>query len=163
MAQGRPPTVSARRLRGRQGLPGIDPVAAMHYLLAAIARLEDFKANPQYQRERRLAQLMKARTGTLPLGAVLLEYQRLVLEPNDTAVHTTASAEQVRELLDRALALIMLVFVPVQVQLWTVRIFTEGSVTEFDATTCGDSSSRHGCVQRVFRRLSVVECGPSAW
>lgn len=105
-----------KRFEAVRGLPGADEAGALQDLLSAIAGLEDFKRNEQGQHQRRLAELIEGRTGAPPLAVTLREYQRLLREIDDDAVHGSASLEQVRELLDRALSLLKTVFAPFQLR-----------------------------------------------
>jgi hypothetical protein len=104
------------RFEAVRGLPGADGAAALGDLLTAIDRLEKFKKDERSQRERRLAGLMEARTGAPPLSIALADYQRLARELNDSAVHGSASVEQVRDLLGRALSVVRTVFAPFQMR-----------------------------------------------
>ncbi len=79
------------RFEAVRGLPGADDAAALKDLLTAIDRIEEFKTDERGQRERRLAGLMEARTGVPPLRMALSDYQRLVRELNDSAVHGSAA------------------------------------------------------------------------
>jgi hypothetical protein len=101
-----------KRFEAVRGLPGTDEIGAQEELLNAIVQLEEFKENEQGQYQRRLAGLIEVRTGAPPLGTTLREYQRLLREIDDDAVHTSVSMEQVRELLGRALSVLRTVFAP---------------------------------------------------
>jgi hypothetical protein len=109
--------VDARqRFESVRGLPGTDEVGALEELLAAINRLGEFKHSEQGQHQRRLAELVELRTGVQPLTIVIREYQRLLRELDSDAVHSHASLEQVRALLDRALTVLAAVFAPFQLR-----------------------------------------------
>jgi hypothetical protein len=99
-----------------RGLPGSDEAGALDKLLAALDRLEEFKENEPGQHQRRLAGLLEVRTGAPPLSGPLREYQRLLSELNTDAVHRSASAEQVRDLLRRVLAVLRTLFAPFQLR-----------------------------------------------
>jgi hypothetical protein len=105
-----------RRLEAIRGLPGTDEAGALEQLLTAIGQLQEFKEREQGQHQRRLAGVMEARTGAPPLEVPLREYQRLLGEINRSAVHGSASPEQVRELLGRALSLLRMAFAPFQLR-----------------------------------------------
>jgi hypothetical protein len=105
-----------RRLEAVRGLPGADEVGALDELLVKIGRLEEFTRNEQGQHQRRLAELLEARTGTPPLTRTLREYQALLREIDSNAVHASASVDQVRELHGRALSVLRAVFAPFQLR-----------------------------------------------
>jgi len=105
-----------KRFEAVRGLPGADEAGALEELLAAIDRLGEFKRDEQGLHERRLAGLIEARTGAPPLSVPLGEYQRLISEINDDAVHSSVSVEQVREFLGRALSVLRTVFAPFQLR-----------------------------------------------
>lgn len=105
-----------RRFEAIRGLPGTDEARALNIVLAALDRLEEFKENEPGQHQRRLAGLLEVRTGAPPLSRPLREYQRLLGELNSNAVHRTASVEQVRDLLERALAVLRTLFAPFQLR-----------------------------------------------
>jgi hypothetical protein len=107
---------SKRRFEAARGLPGTDEAGALEELLAAIGELEEFKDNDQGKYARRLADVLEARTGVPPLSGALRNYQQLLNELNSAAVHRSASVEQVRELLGRALTLLWTVFAPFQLR-----------------------------------------------
>jgi hypothetical protein len=102
------------RFQAVRGLPGADETGAFRELLTAIEGLKDFKSNEQGQHQRRLKELIERRAGVPPLSLSIREYQRLLREIDQEAVHSSPSVEQVREQFGRAISVLNATFAPFQ-------------------------------------------------
>ncbi|MDQ6944737.1 MAG: hypothetical protein M3256_00385 [Actinomycetota bacterium] len=105
-----------KRFEAARGLPGADQTGALDDLITAIRGLEDFKRNEQGKHQRRLTELIERRAGVPPLTLSIREYQRLLGEIDQEAVHSSPSEEQVRQLFGRAISVLNAVFAPFPVR-----------------------------------------------
>jgi hypothetical protein len=105
-----------KRFEAARSLPGADQTGALDDLITAIRGLEDFKRNEQGKHQRRLTELIERRAGVPPLTLSIREYQRLLGEIDQEAVHSSPSEEQVRQLFGRAISVLNAVFAPFPVR-----------------------------------------------